>query len=193
MVGMYLLYAGLFSFRIPSMTSQLTSMIIPSYSFALFLPTIIAGLGFSSSNAQLLSVPPNVCGGIFTILFGIYSDRWHARGAFVLLGSVTALVGYVVLFATETPGAGYTGATIAACGLYPSLPCILAWASGNGGGDVKRAVVVAMVIGVANLGGYGTSKIYGGYSDEHVGVGLHLPSSIGLKTVLGITLDMPRT
>ena len=131
----------------------LSSVLIPAYSFSLFLPTIIAELGFSSSTAQLLSVPPNAIGCVLTILSGILSDRVRARGPFVLAGAITALAGYVVLFATKSPGAGYAGTMVAACGLFPGVALALAWAGGNAGGDVKKAVVIAMVIGVGNLGG----------------------------------------
>ncbi|KAM5541460.1 hypothetical protein V8D89_005014 [Ganoderma adspersum] len=135
-------------------------VLIPAYSFSLFLPTIIVELGFSSSTAQLLSVPPNAIGCVLTILAGILSDRVRARGPFVLAGSLTALVGYVILFATKSPGAGYAGTMVAACGLFPGVALALAWAGGNAGGDVKKAVVIAMVIGVGNLGGVASSFIY---------------------------------
>ena len=71
----------------------------------------------------------------------------------MLAGAITALVGYIVLFATKSPGAGYAGVMVAACGLFPGVALALAWAGGNAGGDVKKAVVIAMVIGVGNLGG----------------------------------------
>lgn len=132
---------------------MLFSILIPSYAFALFLPTIINGLGFSASNAQLLSVPPNAAGCIFTIAFGVLSDRFRARGPFIFAGATIALIGYSILFATSSPGAGYAGVMIAACGLFPSVACILAWTGGNMGGEVKRAVVIAIVIGLGNLGG----------------------------------------
>lgn len=35
-------------------------LLIPLYSFSLFLPTIIKALGYTSTKAQLLTVPPNV-------------------------------------------------------------------------------------------------------------------------------------
>ncbi|KAL7277633.1 hypothetical protein ACG7TL_008560 [Trametes sanguinea] len=135
-------------------------LLIPTYAFALFLPTIINGLGFSSSNAQLLSIPPYVVGGISTIVIGILSDRLRMRGPFILGGLVSALIGYVVLYATKSPGAGYAGTVLAALGLFPSVACILAWAGGNIGGEVKRGVVIAMVIGFGNLGGVASSFIY---------------------------------
>ena len=133
--------------------SYLDSILIPAYSFVLFLPTIIAELGFASSTAQLLSVPPNAAACILTVLAGVLSDRARARGPFILAGCVTALAGYVILFATKSAGAGYAGTMVAACGLFPGVALTLAWTGGNMGGDVKKAVVIAMVIGVGNLGG----------------------------------------
>lgn len=46
------------------------------------------------------------------------------------------------------------GAIIACLGVYPTIAVNLAWAGGNAGGDAKRGVVIAMVIGIGNLGGY---------------------------------------
>ena len=76
----------------------------------------------------------------------------HARGPFILVGCVVALAGYATLFATTDPWAGYAGTILAACGLFPSIACVLAWAGGNSGGEVKRAVAIAIVIGCGNLG-----------------------------------------
>lgn len=45
------------------------------------------------------------------------------------------------------------GAIIACLGVYPTIAVNLAWAGGNAGGDAKRGVVIAMVIGIGNLGG----------------------------------------
>ena len=129
------------------------SVLIPAISFVLFLPTIIAELGFAFSTAQLLSVPPNAIGCILTIFAGILSDRVCARGPFILAGSITALAGYIVIFVTKSPWVGYAGTMIAACGLFPSVALTQAWTGGNVGGEVKKAVVLAMVVGVGNLGG----------------------------------------
>ncbi len=126
---------------------------IPIYAIALFLPTIIHDLGYSAANAQLLTVPPFVCSCIFTIAVGIYSDKLKARGPFILLGDVVSLIGYILAYVTSTPGAGYVATIIAASGVYPTIPIILSWAGGNAGGEVKKAVVFAMVVGISNLGG----------------------------------------
>ena len=84
------------------------------YTFSLFLPTIITGLGFSATTAQLFFVPPNAAGCIATIIAGVLSDRVHARGLFILV----ALAAYATLFATTNPWAD-AGTILAAWGLFP--------------------------------------------------------------------------
>ncbi|KAF8499645.1 MFS general substrate transporter [Russula emetica] len=110
--------------------------LVPIYSVALFLPTIIHDLGYSAARVQLLTVPPFVCSCISTIIVGIYSDK------------------------LTPPGAGYVAVIIAASGVFSTVPIILSWAGGNAGGEVKRVVVFAMVVGFGNFRGILASFIY---------------------------------
>jgi hypothetical protein len=68
-----------------------------------------------------------------------------------------SLIAYIVAYTTTTPGAGYVAAIIAACGVFPLTPIVLSWAGGNAGGEMKKAVVFAMVVGFSNFGGYVSS------------------------------------
>ncbi|KAF7370926.1 hypothetical protein MSAN_00726500 [Mycena sanguinolenta] len=97
-------------------------MVIPLYSFTLFIPTIIHALGFSATNAQLLTIPPYAAGCICTVGLGALSDRARTRGPFVAGVSLFAMAGYVMLLATDPekqPGVGYAGCIF--CG-YGNLP-----------------------------------------------------------------------
>ncbi|KAF8482545.1 MFS general substrate transporter [Russula ochroleuca] len=134
--------------------------LIPVYAVALFLPTIVHDLGYSATGAQLLTVPPFTCSCISTVVVGIYSDKVNIRGLFVLLGDVVSLIGYTIAYMTSNPRFGYAAAVIAASGVYPNVAIVLSWAGGNVGGDMKRGVVLAMVIGIGNLGGICASFIY---------------------------------
>jgi len=135
-------------------TCRLSSVVVPVYAVALFTPTIINNLGFSAAGAQLLSIPPFVCGCISTVIIGVYSDKMNLRGPFVVVGAGASMIGYIIAYVTSKPGPGYAAAIIAASGVYPTIAVNIAWAGGNAGGDMKRGVVLAMVIGIANLGGY---------------------------------------
>ncbi|KIM85952.1 hypothetical protein PILCRDRAFT_5051 [Piloderma croceum F 1598] len=79
--------------------------VVPIYAIALFTPTIINELGYSAANAQLLSVPP-FAGGFFTVLVGIYSDKYQIRGPIVAGGVFISLIGYIVLYTQKAPGIG---------------------------------------------------------------------------------------
>jgi hypothetical protein len=120
---------------------------------ALFTPSIIADLGYTAAHAQLLSVPPFICGCLSTIAVGIYSDRVNIRGPIIASSALVSLIGYIILYTQSTPGAGYAGAIIACMGVFPTIAVQMAWAGGNAGGDAKRGVVLGMVIGMGNLGG----------------------------------------
>ncbi|KAG2369029.1 MFS general substrate transporter [Suillus spraguei] len=146
-------------------------LVVPLYAIALFSPTIINELGYSAANAQLLSVPPFVAGAIATIIVGIYSDKCNLRVPYIIGGASVALVGYIMLYCSVRAGPSYAGACLAALGTYPTIPIVVAWAGSNAGGDLKRAVVLAMVVGFGNLGGICSSFIYIDPPRFHIGHG----------------------
>ncbi|KAJ7899091.1 major facilitator superfamily domain-containing protein [Mycena leptocephala] len=137
----------------------------------LFTPTIIQELGFTAAQAQLLTIPPFACGCVATIAVGLYSDKYNLRGPFIIGSCLVALVGYIILYVTKSPGAGYAGAVLAAVGVYPTIAVDLAWAGSIAGGDTRRGVVIAMVIGLGNLGGICSSFIYITPPYFHIGHG----------------------
>jgi sugar phosphate permease len=148
-----------------------SGLLVPGYAIALFSPTIINELGYSAANAQLLTVPPFVIGGIGTIIVGIYSDKHNTRGPYIIGGALVSLVGYILLYCSVRAGPSYVGACLAAAGVYPTVAIVLAWAGSNAGGDLKRGVVLAMVIGIGNLGGICSSFIYIDPPRFHIGHG----------------------
>lgn len=84
------------------------------------------------------------------------SDRFKMRGPFVMGCSLLAIIGYSMLYATSPknhPGAGFAGSILAACGVFPTVPLMLAWGSANAGSSLKKAVVIGLLSGVGNLGG----------------------------------------
>ena len=129
------------------------SILVTTISVGLFTPTIIHDLGFSAANAQLLSVPPFLLAGFSTYIVSTWSDRVNLRGPFIVTCALVSIIGYIIAYTTTTPGPRYTAAIIAACGAFPCIPISFAWAGGNAGGNMKRGIVLAVVIGLGNLGG----------------------------------------
>ncbi|KAJ7497619.1 major facilitator superfamily domain-containing protein [Mycena latifolia] len=158
-------------------------LLIPVYAIALFTPSIVNALGFTAAQAQLLTIPPFVCGCVATIGVGYLSDRYNMRGPFIIGPCLVALVGYIVLYTQRAPGAGYAGAVLAAVGVYPTIAVDLAWAGSIAGGDVRKGVVIAMVIGLGNLGGICSSFIYITPPYYHIGHGT-IMGWLGLSIIL---------
>ena len=101
----------------------------PLYSFSLFLPTILGGMGYEGTTAQLLTVPPYAVAATMTLLVGYLADKWRMRGLFNM-GCVTiAAIGFVMLIATPNPDVQYAGTFLAAAGVYPTIPNSLSWAA----------------------------------------------------------------
>lgn len=48
---------------------------VPSQAFSVFLPLVVQGLGYKSIEANLMSVPPYVCGAVGLYLFALSSDK----------------------------------------------------------------------------------------------------------------------
>jgi hypothetical protein len=132
----------------------------PIYSFALFLPTIVKGMGYTANNAQLMTVPPYVCATIFTIGLNYAADKYRQRGAFLLGSQVIAISGFALLAGSGKPSVQYAGTVLAAIGIYPQIPLGLAWNSGNMGGTLKRGVGIAMQVMGMNCGGIISSYVY---------------------------------
>ncbi|CAA7260730.1 unnamed protein product [Cyclocybe aegerita] len=147
-------------------------LLIPLYAISLFTPTIVNELGFDAADAQLLTVPPFFCGCVMTIVFGHYSDKLNKRGPFIVGGCFLSFIGYVVLYTQEAAGASYVGAILTATGVYPCVPVTLAWVGSSAGGDLRRGVALAIVIGMGNLGGICSSFIYIKPPRFHLGHGM---------------------
>lgn len=63
------------------------------YSFSLFLPTIIAGLGFATWKAQLMTVPPYAAAALGIGLFAWAAAHFKRRGIFIIIAGLIAILG----------------------------------------------------------------------------------------------------
>ncbi|GES63963.1 major facilitator superfamily transporter [Aspergillus terreus] len=132
----------------------------PLYSFSLFLPTIVKTLGYTNETAQLMTVPPYVVACVFCIGGGFMADRQKRRGIYMICFNIVAIIGFVMLIASDNLAVKYAGTFFAAAGIYPNVPQGVAWNGNNIGGSVKRSVGIAMHVGFGNLGGAISGFIY---------------------------------
>ncbi|KAF5321364.1 hypothetical protein D9619_001106 [Psilocybe cf. subviscida] len=135
-------------------------LLVSLYSYSLFLPTIVAGLGYTGTQAQLHTVPPYVPASVLTIVVALLSDRLKWRGPFILICLPFAIIGYILAIVAETNKTRYIGVFFMAAGVYPSAPCILSILPNNSNGHYKRATTTALQLAIANAGGFVATFAY---------------------------------
>lgn len=132
------------------------------YAFSLFLPTIINELGYTSTKANLLSVPPYAVAAILTIAIGYIADRTRQRGLCNIFVAFLGIIGFAMLLGSGKASVNYAGTFLGALGIYPCIANTISWASNNVEGVYKRGVMLGFVIGWGNLNGVVSSNIYRG-------------------------------
>lgn len=160
--------------------------VIPSYGLKFTLPQIIKNMGFTSSNAQLLSIPPYVAGAISSVVFNMISDKFRYRSFVVIIPQSLLIVAYSIL----TPLAPKISSNIGPCffaiilaniGCYPVNPMTSSWLSNNTAGPAKRSLAIAYYISMSNIGGIIASYIF--IEGEKPGY----PTGFGLSLTFSVT------
>ncbi|RYP17871.1 hypothetical protein DL765_004269 [Monosporascus sp. GIB2] len=136
------------------------SLVCPLYGISLFLPTIIRNQGYSSSTAQLMTVPVYITAAILAVFFAYISDRLGKRSPFIVSFLLIVIVGFSMCISTSNPRVVYAGVFLAACAIYPALPGVITWLANNLAGSYKRSAGMAIQIGLGNLGGAMASNFY---------------------------------
>ncbi|RYP54674.1 hypothetical protein DL768_000610 [Monosporascus sp. mg162] len=126
-------------------------IVCPLYGISLFLPTIIRNLGYSSSKAQLMTVPIYITAAILAVFFAYISDRLGKRSPFVVSFLLIMIVGFSMCISTSNPRVVYAGVFVAACAIYPAFPGVITWLANNLAGSYKRSAGMAIQIGVELL------------------------------------------
>jgi MFS family permease len=138
-------------------------IVCPLYGISLFLPTIITSLGYVSSTAQLMTIPVYVVAAVCSVTVALISDRVKWRYPFIVGSFTVSIVGYVMAISCNIKTQGhvlYAGMFFCAIGCYSSFPAAVTWMSNNLSGSYKRAIGMAIQIGVANFGGAMSSNFY---------------------------------
>jgi sugar phosphate permease len=94
-------------------------------SFSLFLPSIIAGMGYRSTTAQLFTVPPNMAAFLTVVGTAYASDKLKNRGYFIIGGCVLGICGYVMLIVATTNAVRYAGTFLVAIGVFQGSPMLM--------------------------------------------------------------------
>ncbi|KAK2025017.1 major facilitator superfamily transporter [Colletotrichum zoysiae] len=132
---------------------------VPGQAFSVFLPLVVQGLGYSSVEANLMSVPPYVCGAIGLYCFTLSSDYHKERGYHILVGILVALIGLIATVTVKSSGGKYAALCVLLLGSYVAAPLTVAWLSGNTPEPGKRSLILGLN-GFGNIAGVIGAQLY---------------------------------
>jgi len=138
---------------------------VPNYAMKFAMPQVIKGMGYTSANAQLLTIPPYMIGAISAFGFSFFADRITWRAPFILAPQCCLIIAFSILFTKSADVMHniplcYFGICLACFGMYPILPGVNAWNVANTPSPTKRAVSIGFLVCVGNIGGLIGSYIY---------------------------------
>ncbi|CCF46220.1 major facilitator superfamily transporter [Colletotrichum higginsianum] len=136
-----------------------------SYGIKFTLPTITKSMGFANTQAQLLSAPPYVAAAISAISFAKVSDRFFWRMPFLVTPLGIVAVAYSIILSLNgeleaKKGVAYFAVVLAVVGIYPIQAAAASWNANNIAPASRRAIGIALMNCVGNVGGIVGSFMY---------------------------------
>lgn len=130
---------------------------IASASTSNFLPQIVARLGYSTVNTNLLTIAPNFVGACVLVMTASSSDRKRERTLHLLSAFSLSLIGYIMLFTIPATkhnrGVIYFAAFILTSGAYTPSVIFHTWHMNNKTSETHRAVDAGFLTMFANSAG----------------------------------------
>ncbi|KAG0698169.1 major facilitator superfamily domain-containing protein [Suillus ampliporus] len=123
------------------------------YGLAYFEPSIVAGLGYTGNQAQLMSAPPFAVAFVVSMITAVISDRYGCRGFMIIFFSLCNLIGFVMFYASKSNHIRYGSLFLTVTGTYCGAPPVITWVANNSAPHVRRATSVAIAFSMTNAGG----------------------------------------
>ncbi|KAI3607385.1 mfs transporter [Moniliophthora roreri] len=127
-----------------------------------FLPTLIKELGFTSIQAQGLTVAPYAVGWFMVFFQAWHSDKTKDRGYHIMLSCAVSFTGYVILATSvhKSVGAAYFALFLVVGGNYSLFPLVMSWAANCFSPTSKRGVGTAFIVSISNCVSIASPQIY---------------------------------
>ncbi|KAK3396895.1 major facilitator superfamily domain-containing protein [Sordaria brevicollis] len=130
------------------------------YGFSTFLPSIIRSLGHDGVEAQYLTIPVYVTGGLFFMGLAVLSDRLCVKGPLVAFANVFGILGYILIICRTSKGVKFFGTFLCAMAVYSSPGLTVTWLTVNVAPHYRRAAAIGIQQTFANTAGIVAGQIY---------------------------------
>ncbi|KAH6658696.1 major facilitator superfamily domain-containing protein [Truncatella angustata] len=154
-------------FKLPSTYGFLLIEIclgVPLQGVQLFLPQIVARLGYDSVKTNLYTVAPNVTGAVMLLILAFSSDLTRIRFPFIMLGFAFTFIGMIIYASITDVHAQIRVAYFATFMMCwgTSAPSVLlsTWYNNNIAHEGERLVLTSVGVPLANLMGLVSSNLF---------------------------------
>ena len=147
----------------PLFMASAFGLMVPQISVSVFLPQIVARLGFSTIKTNLYTVAPNCVGALFTVAVAMSSDRTGDRTLHLAACLIITCVGFIVLAVIDTAkhiAVGYFCCFLLTCGAYITSPLLTTWYNNNTPDENQRAILTPVLVAAGNSMGLVGTNIF---------------------------------
>jgi len=131
------------------------------YGFSTFLPSILKlQLGYTSLEAQYLSVPCYVTAAIGVGTISYISDHYGHKYYLLIVGNCFAIIGYILLLVNKKGGVNYFATYMVSIAIYSSVGINLTWMNVNMAPHYRRATALGTNQMFGNVAGAIAGQIY---------------------------------
>ncbi len=136
---------------------------VPLQSVSLFLPQIVAGLGYSTIKTNLYTVAPNVSGAVVLLLLAFASDYTRLRFPYVAAGFLFTFLGFVIYASIDVEtqlNTAYFASFVMTWGTSAPSVILDVLYNNNIAHEGRRVVLTSIAVPVANLMGIVSSNLF---------------------------------
>jgi len=136
---------------------------VPLQSVSLFLPQIVAALGYSTVKTNLYTVAPNVSGAVVLLILAFSSDYARLRSPFIATGFLLTFVGFIIyatIDVTNQLKVAYFACFMMTWGTSAPSVLLSTWYNNNTPHEGRRVVLTSVGVPLANVMGLVSSNIF---------------------------------
>ncbi|KAH8893032.1 MFS transporter [Thozetella sp. PMI_491] len=137
---------------------------VPLQSVSLFLPQIVARLGYTTVKTNLYTVAPNVTGAVMLLILAFSSDLTRLRFPFIVLGFTFTFIGFIIYAAitdvTAQIQVAYFATFMMCWGTSAPSVILSTWYNNNVAHEGRRLVLTSVGVPLANVMGLVSSNIF---------------------------------
>ncbi|CUS25218.1 LAQU0S37e00188g1_1 [Lachancea quebecensis] len=131
------------------------------YAFTTFLPAILKlGMGYTSRQAQYLTVPVYILAAAVFLCSALFSDRFNLRGPIILFFNVVTIIGYIIMLTAKSSGVKYFACYLMTFSAFTGPGLNVTWVSNNIAPHYKRATAIGLSQMFGNLAGAIAGQVY---------------------------------